>query len=362
MERARNGLRVNRTAAGGPGAIDWSVAAATGRKLVRGGPPVPRARAEQTVRALHEVNGTAELHVRELTGLGHGLPLRDAEVVDRQGWIQAATEGLSALTDDAVPRRVDNRLSALFAGSAGVQTGMLLAFLGSRVLGQYDPFGPSAAEGRLLLVAPNVLSVQQALDVPAADFRMWVCLHECTHRLQFTAVPWLRDYFAEQVGKLLTGFGDADDSRLGRLPELLKQARQSRQTRAGADPIGIAELLTSPEQRAVLDRLIALSTLLEGHADHVMDAVGPQVVPSVAAIRRKFTERRRGGGVLDRALRVLLGVDAKVRQYAQGSAYTKHIVDAVGMSGFNLVWESPESLPTRAEITDPDAWLRRVRP
>jgi coenzyme F420 biosynthesis associated uncharacterized protein len=110
----------------------------------------------------------------------------------------------------------------------------------------------------------------------------------------------------------------------------------------------------------LLDNLLALSTLLEGHADHVMDAVGPQVVPSVAVIRRRFAERRKGGGLLDRVLRSLLGVEAKVRQYAEGSAFTREVVDSVGMTGFNAVWSSPDTLPTRAEIADPALWLRRV--
>jgi putative hydrolase len=110
----------------------------------------------------------------------------------------------------------------------------------------------------------------------------------------------------------------------------------------------------------VLDKLLALTTLLEGHADHVMDAVGPEVVPSVETIRARFTIRRRGGGLVDRILRALLGVEAKVRQYAVGSAFTKHVVLAVGMDGFNKVWEGPEMVPTRAELAAPGDWLRRV--
>ncbi len=125
-------------------------------------------------------------------------------------------------------------------------------------------------------------------------------------------------------------------------------------------PIGLVEMLQSPQQRAVFDRLIALSTLLEGHADHVMDAVGPTVVPTVATIRARFTARRRGGGMLDRILRTLLGVDAKVKQYAAGAAFTRYVVDEVGMTGFNRVWESAETVPLRAEIGDPAAWVRRV--
>jgi coenzyme F420 biosynthesis associated uncharacterized protein len=192
------------------------------------------------------------------------------------------------------------------------------------------------------------------MDVPAHDFRLWVCLHECTHRLQFTAVTWLRDYFADEVERLVSGLaGGGSDSLadlVGRLPEAIKQGPK----------LNLAELLQSPKERAVFDRLLALSTLLEGHADFVMDAVGPQVVPSVDTIRARFTARRKGGGVFDRLLRALLGVDAKIRQYEEGAKFTKHVVDAVGMEGFNAVWRSPNTLPSRAEIADPAAWVRRL--
>jgi coenzyme F420 biosynthesis associated uncharacterized protein len=337
--------------------VDWSVAVATAQRLIKPGPAVPIEEAELAVAQLRGATDVAETHVRELTGLGVGLPLHPGDVVDRRRWVEAAAEGLAALTDGALPVGPSRAMGGVLAGSAGVQAGMVLAFLGGRVLGQYDPFGGDPESGRLLLVAPNIMAAQRALDVPAEDFQMWVCLHECTHRLQFNAVPWLRDYFAGEVAAFLAGLDETATSAFSRLPELMKQIR-NRDTDTG--PIGLVEVLQSPKQRAVFDRLIALSTLLEGHADHVMDAVGPSVVPSVATIRARFTARRRGGGVLDRILRTLLGVDAKVKQYAAGAAFTRHVVDEVGMAGFNQVWESPETLPLRAEIADPAAWVRRI--
>ncbi|GAB3509779.1 zinc-dependent metalloprotease [Amycolatopsis cihanbeyliensis] len=338
--------------------VDWSLAASTGARLVRGGPSVPRAEAELTVHELRELTIEAESHVRRLTGLGDQLPLRPGTVVDRPGWIRSAAAGLEELTGRALPGEERRMFGPLLAGGAGVQTGVLLAFLGARVLGQYDPFGGPDKSGQLVLVAPNVLTAQQALNVDGRDFRMWVCLHECTHRLQFTAVDWLRDYFADEVSRLVGGLADSDGlgSMLSRLPDTLREAR-----RGGSDgSTGFAELVSSPDQREVFDKLLALSTLLEGHADYVMDAVGPAVVPSVSTIRKRFTARRRGGGLFDRLLRSLLGVDAKIRQYARGAAFTREVVDAVGMSGFNAVWTSPNTLPTRAEIGDPQAWVRRV--
>jgi coenzyme F420 biosynthesis associated uncharacterized protein len=318
---------------------------------------VPRDEAELAVTELRELTEKAEEHVRELTGLGAGLPLLPGEVVDRPGWVRSAAAGLDALTSNALPRSQGGPFGPLLAGSAGVQTGLVLSFLASRVLGQYDPFGGPERRGQLLLVAPNVVAAQQAMNVAATDFRMWVCLHECTHRLQFTAVGWLRDYFADEVERLIGGLASADAEGLaeifGRLPDTLKEARR-------AKSLGVGELLQSPQQRQILNRLLALSTLLEGHADYVMDAVGPAVVPSVETIRTRFTARRKGGNLFDRILRSVLGVEAKIRQYAEGAAFTRHVIDTVGMAGFNAVWTSPNTLPTKAEISAPASWVRRV--
>ncbi|MGH3823814.1 MAG: zinc-dependent metalloprotease [Pseudonocardiaceae bacterium] len=339
--------------------IDWAVAAVTAQRLLPAGPAVPPEQAAETVRQLRAQSVTAETHVRELTGLDDGKAPPAAEVVDRPGWVEAATEGLCRLIADY--RIPEGRARRVLATTAGVQVGVAMAFLASRVLGQYDPFGgPSENPGRLLLVAPNVVTVGQALDVPAHEFQMWVCLHEATHRLQFNAVPWLREYFTTQVRSFVAATEDPETvaRMIGRLPAALREARRGE----ASDALGVLSLLQNPEQRVTLDRLIALATLLEGHADHVMDAVGPSVVPSVQLIRQRFTIRRQGGGLAERVLRVILGIDAKLRQYAEGAAFTRHVVDAVGMDGFNTVWTSPETLPTRAEIADPAAWLYRMIP
>ena len=340
--------------------IDWGVAVSAARKLVRPGPAVPMAEAAESVARLRSTTATAEGHVRSLTGLGDGLPLLDGDVVDRDSWIGAAAESIAALTTGALPARSGRGLSGVLSGTAGVQAGVVLAYLSSRVLGQYDPF--AGESGRLLLVAPNIVAARTSLDVDPVDFDMWVCLHECTHRLQFTAVPWLRDYFRDQVATFVGGLDDSANNVVNRLPELLKAARAKPDPTASTGPLGLVELMQSPAQKEVFDRLIALSTLLEGHADHVMDAVGPIVVPSVATIRRRFNDRRKGGGLFDRVLRALLGVDAKMKQYAVGAKFTTEVVETVGMSAFNTIWTSPGTLPLRSELSDPQAWIRRVAP
>lgn len=340
--------------------IDWQLAARTAARLMPPGPNVSPRRARRAVEMLRADAARAENHVRTVTGLGVGLPLLEADVVDRAGWAAAATQGMAALTAGAVLPEISGLARLVTAKAAGLQAGAALSYLGSRVLGQYDPFGGPDREGRLLLVAPNVVAVQRALDVPLPDFSLWVCLHEATHRLQFTAVPWLRDYYAGLIAEFLAA---AESSALGvleRLPETLAGLRRGAQTGAQTSGLGLLELLQSSEQRAVTDKMLALATLLEGHADHVMDAAGPQVVPGVETIRERFTERRKGGGFIDRLLRALLGMEAKIRQYAVGAAFTGAVVEQVGMAAFNTVWTSPETLPTRAELADHTLWTARV--
>jgi len=337
--------------------VDWALAARTAARLLPPGPVVTPEEALASVQRLRADAVVAETHVRAVTGLGEGTPLLAADVMDRPGWVRAAVHGMSALTAGAslpLPSPAAHRFATT---TAGLQLGAVLGFLGTRVLGQYDPFGGADGNGRLALVAPNVVAAQQALNVPLDDFGLWVCLHEATHRLQFTAVPWLREYFSNEVSQFLTVSEASAAGMLERLPTALRAARLS-----GGDSAALIELLQGPEQRLVLDRLLAMITLLEGHADHVMDAVGPSVVPTVATIRERFTARRRGGGLVERLLRALLGVEAKVRQYAIGAKFTRYVVDEVGMGGFNKVWTSPETLPSRSELANPTAWLERVAP
>jgi coenzyme F420 biosynthesis associated uncharacterized protein len=232
------------------------------------------------------------------------------------------------------------------------------------VLGQFDPFfsgpghdGVAPAAGRLLLVAPNIVHVENELGLDSRDFRLWVCLHEETHRVQFTAVPWMTEHIHGEIDRLVSAV-DLDPAKVAAV--LGDAVKRIGDVVRGDEEVSLLDLFSTPEQRVVMDRLTGVMSLLEGHADVVMDGVGPQVIPSVDEIRRKFNQRRKGTSYLDRVLRRLLGLDAKMAQYRDGAAFVRAAVDAVGMDGFNAVWAGPENLPSKAEIGDPAAWVRRV--
>lgn len=339
-------------------AVDWKFAGTVGARLARPGPPVTEYTRRQVIEDLAQASGVAEGPVREVTGLSVDAPVPAARIVDRTGWIRAACESMRVMTGGsqtagAVTPAVTGRI-------AGAQTGAVLAFISSGILGQYDPFTDADAGGSLLLVYPNVIAVERQLRLPPRDFRLWVCLHEVTHRVQFTANPWLAQHMSRTLDVLTSDSGDVGQIVSG-LAAFVKDRRTAPPDAHSAGVLGLLRAVQSQPQRSALDDLLVLGTLLEGHADHVMDAVGPAVVPSVQMIRHRFDDRRqRRQPPLQRLLRALLGMDAKLSQYTRGKAFVDHVVGRVGMARFNAVWSGPDTLPQPAEIEDPQRWIDRI--
>ncbi|MCV7092069.1 zinc-dependent metalloprotease [Mycobacterium interjectum] len=340
-------------------AVDWRFAATVGQRLARPGPASSDYTRRQAIEELTSAAAKAEPPVREVTGLATNGAVPAARIVDRTQWIGAAAESMRVMTNGSETPR-----GFLTGRITGAQTGAVLAFVSSGILGQYDPFArgrETAKEGSLLLVYPNVIAVERQLRVEPSDFRLWVCLHEVTHRVQFTANPWLSDYMSGALGLLTQDVGEDIGQVAARLADFVRNRGAVESDGGASGIIGLVRAVQSEPQRKALDQLLVLGTLLEGHADHVMDAVGPVVVPSVATIRRRFDERRhRKQPPLQRVLRALLGLDAKLSQYTRGKAFVDHVVGKVGMQRFNTVWSGPDTLPLPAEIENPQRWIDRV--
>lgn len=338
-----------------PAMVDWDLAVTLGSRVAGEGPRVSRDEADAAVAELRAGAERSTGLVREFTGLQAAERTAPVLVVDRPGWIRANADTfatiLGPVVEQLAAKRTPPRGLALAVGSrvTGAEVGGLLGFLAGKVLGQFDPFWGDT--GRLLLVAPNIVHVERELGALPRDFRLWVCLHEETHRVQFTAVPWMRDHLFEQMQRIAETLEPTRllDDGLSRLVEAIRNGRGS-----------LIDVIGTPEQKEIVDRVTGVMSLLEGHADVVMDGVGPSVIPSVAEIRRSFDRRRKGVGVVDRTLRRLLGLDAKMAQYRNGAAFVRGVVGKVGMEDFNTVWDRPENVPSTAEIADPSAWVSRV--
>ncbi|MEP6630958.1 MAG: zinc-dependent metalloprotease [Lapillicoccus sp.] len=341
--------------------VDWAFAKTTGRRLVNPGPKVSAAEAREIVAELRRAAERAKGPIAETSRLQSPPSAPAVLIVDRPGWMDVNIESMRALVTPVIEkvtagvnRPQSATVTAIGGKVTGAETGAVMAFLASKILGQYD-LAPQGTP-RLVLVAPNIVQTERELKVDPSDFRLWVAMHEETHRVQFTAVPWLRDHLVERTRDLTIDVAPTPAELAGRLQEIARRLPEAFQP--GSQ--GLAEVLLTPEQRVKVESITAVMALLEGHADVMMDEVGPQVIPTVAHIRTRFTERRQGVSGVDLILRRVLGLEAKMRQYSDGAGFVRGVVDRAGLDAFNAVWTSPETLPTPAEIADPAAWVRRV--
>jgi coenzyme F420 biosynthesis associated uncharacterized protein len=257
-------------------------------------------------------------------------------VVDRPTWLRWNVRLAGWLFAPYVT--TNPTVAERLAGEAtAVQVGTVLAWVSGRVLGQYDPY---AEVPRLLLVAPTIAAVERTMGVDKDAFRLWVCIHEVTHRYQFGQAPWLPEHLRTLVAQVV----DAET------PSLLGVLR-------GGRSLSFAEVALGPEGRKALEGVTAVMSLVEGYADVMMDRT--DAVAGVASLRQKFDGRRNAPG-LDAVMRGLMGLDVKHAQYTDGAAFCRAVIDRVGLDGLNRVYERVENLPTSAEIADAGAWVDRV--
>ena len=345
------------------GVIDWRLANSVARMVASAtpAPDVPMTGFASEVDAF--AARSAEL-VSGYTGLDGGGALPSPETVDRGGWAATNLGSMRSVLDPVADRvgggagPLSGPLRALTGTLLAVEVGALSGFLAARVLGQYEfPVLDPDVPARLLFVGPNLAAAAKSLDADDQALTRWVALHETTHALQFGGVPWLRAHLASRVGELVSGLDvDVDLRKVLRMPG-------AADLRALVETVRRGELITlvaGPQRRALLDELQATMALLEGYAEHVMDAVGEQVLPDLDALRSGLERRRRERSGFFRLLEKLIGLDLKLRQYEQGKAFCDAVVAEGGIEGLNRAWAHPENLPTLADLDDPSGWLRRV--
>lgn len=281
------------------------------------------------------------------------------EAVGRREWSRANLETMRGTLDPLLERLGSGPLQSAGGMLVAVEAGGIVGFMGRNVLGQYelallDPERPP----RLLLVAPNLRETARTFDVAESELLEWVVFHEITHALQFSGVPWLRDYIAGLLRELLASVKvEVDPAALLRLPK----AQDLRTLWETVRENGLVHAVAGEERRGIIDRLQAVMALVEGHAEHVMDAAGADVLPSLPKLRSALERRRREKPPLMKLLERLLGLDLKLRQYLVGKRFCDAIVRDWGIEGLNRAWSAPEHLPTLAELDDPPSWVRRTQ-
>jgi coenzyme F420 biosynthesis associated uncharacterized protein len=333
--------------------IDWSLAGTVARGVAGLQPAGDPAPFEQLAGPHEE----SERLVSAYTGLT-AASLPAAEAVGRDQWVEANLRSMRGVLDPAAARVSGSVpiLSGAVGGMLAIEAGAISGFLAGRVLGQYEfPVLDPEAPARLLFVAPNLARAAESMDADTDELLRWVALHETTHALQFGGVPWLRGHLAGIVEEFLGGL-EMDPARLMRLPDLSDLRGLVESVRED----GIAALGLSGERRELLERAQSFMALLEGYAEHVMDAVGADLLPNLPALREAMERRRSDRSGFLRLLEKLIGMDLKLRQYEQGKAFCDAVVSLGGIEALNRAWASPEALPTMAELDDALGWLART--
>jgi coenzyme F420 biosynthesis associated uncharacterized protein len=309
----------------------------------------------------------SEARVVAYTGLRPERPLPEPEGIGRREWVASNISAMRVLLDPVL-QRAGNGLGPLKpAMQLGIgvvlstEVGVVVGYLGQRVLGQYElVLLDEAVEDRpprLLFVLPNLGQAVDAFGADEQEFMTWVTLHEVTHAVQFAGVPWLHRHVSGLVKELLQQAElRIDAPRKLRMPSGDELKRILRALRQG-DMISI---VTSKAERETLDRVQAVMAVIEGHAEHVMDAVAPDLLPSLPKLRAAIDRRRRSQTGLSRLLARLLGLELKLKQYERGKIFCDAVVRAGGPEALKHVFSSPAALPTLVEIEDPAAWLRRT--
>jgi coenzyme F420 biosynthesis associated uncharacterized protein len=342
--------------------IDWpTVRAIAHRRLGEAAAPIPaRQRAEAEAFYRSTLLAIEPIVAEEI---GSQLPeaLETPAVVDRLGWVDLNLATFKVLFERIERALLDAQSGPDTAGRAmsrwlnrtvgNQQLGFMLAFLGRKVLGQYDvsllAAGPT--RGRLHFVEPNIVATASAMRLPLDDFRTYIALHEATHAFEFEAHAWLRPYFADLVGRTMESLAAESGGLMTRIREAV----------AGGEGHWLERIMT-PGQRETFTRTQALMSLLEGYSNHVMNAAGARILPNFSELHDRFERRGERRGALERAIMRLTGLDLKMEQYAAGERFADAVIAQRGREFLNRVWTGPQTLPTLDEIRTPERWIGRI--
>lgn len=351
--------------------VDWALAERLARRVAGRDPLESSYLAASLEGDFDEATRRAEDLVGEFTGLRSPDHAARALVLDRQRWVEVNVASfrhtLEPFTRRVAARMDQSSFAPLGRTVAGAEMGVLLGFLAQRVLGQYDllvpedpedPADPLGTSNRdaVYYVGPNVLTLEKRFGFRPGDFRLWIALHEVTHRAQFRAVPWMKGYFLSLVERSL-GMIEPNPKRLVRALE--RAAEAARRGRNPLDDGGLVGLFATDEQRVVIDQVQALMSLLEGHGNVVMDRLGQRHVTGQERMSAVLRARRQTGGMA-RQLRKMMGIEMKMRQYEIGERFIVAVEQRAGLGALDEAWRGPEFLPTLRELEDPDEWLARV--
>jgi coenzyme F420 biosynthesis associated uncharacterized protein len=337
--------------------IDKKVALSVGTKIASRNMPQIFEQHQIALRAdFDEFTVIAEELASNKTGLVASVSQSTSRVVDRGEWISANLDNVAELVGPLISRYEARGLGFL-SHAVDLQLGLVLGWVSTRVLGQYDIFYVGDDKGILYYVGPNIIQVERRFAFPPRQFRLWIALHEVTHRLQFTGVPWMKEYFKNLVGEINKAFDIENTAELS-FQKILQALRSPKGESMGI--FGLVSELTGSNLKGNLENIQALMSVLEGHGDFVMNMACPPEVTQAERFSRVLHNRRTSAKGINKIIQQILGLDVKMRQYLDGERFINTLFSWGGMKYVSLIWESPKNLPSLSEIAEPSTWVERV--
>lgn len=345
--------------------IDWQLVRQIAVRASQSDQAPVQRRAEATAEYTEMVRRSEPLIARYL-GVDLPEPIQGIHVVDRQAWLEANISNFAELftfIEEIYERNASvNTLGTMVASNINkrlmsVQVGVLLGVLARKVLGQYDLslLAPEPTAGVLYFVEPNIAKIQQMLGLNAHDFRLWIALHETTHAYEFEAYPWVREHFNGLLRRYFDQLNDQLQSLRGGVGPLVSRILENWGT--GQHWM---EMILTPQQRTIFNELQALMSLVEGYSNHIMNAIGKDILPNFEEIEHRIEERKGRRPLAEQLFNRVTGMDLKLAQYAEGQKFVDYIVEQRGITFATKVWQSAEFLPSLEEIRQPQSWITRV--
>ncbi len=345
-------------------AVSWELAERVAIRVAGGGPLERSSRHSSLLHDFEELTAKAESLVERETGLVSLAGVARAKVTDRAGWIKANLASFQRLLLPVInklgPRAGSGPLAPASRLVTGAQVGSLLGWMSRRVLGQYDLLlvedDRPEDQDIVYYVGPNIVELERRFAFPPREFRLWLAIHEVTHRAQFTGIPGRRVHFVPLGADGLDSLQPDPRQLLGALRRAVNEVS------SGRNPLseGIIALLATPDQAEILGRIQGLMSLLEGHGDVTMDRAAVAEIPNAGRFSRILRERRTSVSGPSRILQQAIGIEAKLRQYEQGESFIAAVERAGGRELMDRAWQGPAWLPSLAEVQEPQRWLSRV--
>ncbi|MBM4412369.1 MAG: hypothetical protein FJ040_02820 [Chloroflexi bacterium] len=336
--------------------VDWPAALQLAQRML------PEAH-QPPVHNYQSLVDAAGVDVGAFTGLHVPPDALRVRVVDQHAWLTANVRSFARLMAPLEPlwlaqhdhsdwglasRRMNGRV-------AGIQSGAMLSWMATRVLGQYDTalLHDDDAPNELLLVEANIARIATEQGVNVADLRQWIVIHEVSHVFQFEGIPWLRPHLRMLLDRFMRTLADQLVTPQDGFLDMVRRMAQQPKAQSWV------EWALNPEQRTIFNEMQVLMSLIEGHSNYVMNRIGAHRIAQFGVLQQRMEARQQERPTLDVVIMRVTGMQMKMAQYRDGEAFVNALAAHGGDELVRRLWQTPRHLPTVDELAHPATWIAR---